>query len=112
MAKKEWSAARELGLPITLHTSGTDAIKTLTGTGLLGPDLQMVHPLGSTAEGRAELVKNGVSYLHLADRRGAPRRRSPIPGNARSRRQDEHVDRSHHDLQLRLLRLACARCTR
>ena len=62
IAKKEWGAARDLGLPITLHTSGTDAIKTLTGTGLLGPDLQMVHPLGSTAEGRAELVKNGVSY--------------------------------------------------
>lgn len=62
MAKKEWGAARDLGLPITLHTSGTGAIKTLTGTGLLGPDLQMVHPLGSSAEDRAELAKNGVSY--------------------------------------------------
>jgi len=62
MARKEWGAARDLGLPITLHTSGHGAIKRLTGTGLLGPDLQLVHPLGSSAEDRAELARHGVSY--------------------------------------------------
>ncbi|MDP2296504.1 MAG: amidohydrolase family protein [Pseudolabrys sp.] len=62
MARREWSAARDLGLPITLHTSGSGAIKRLTGTGLLGPDLQLVHPLGSSVEDRAELVRHGVSY--------------------------------------------------
>jgi 5-methylthioadenosine/S-adenosylhomocysteine deaminase len=62
MAKKEWGAARELGLPITLHTSGTGAIKILDEAGLLGPDLQLVHPLGTTEEDRAALVKHGVSY--------------------------------------------------
>ena len=62
MARREWGAARDLGLPITLHTSGSGAIKRLTGTGLLGPDLQLVHPLGSSAEDRAELAKHGVSY--------------------------------------------------
>lgn len=62
MAKKEWGAARDLGLPITLHTSGTGAIRTLNNAGLLGPDLQLVHPLGSSAEDRAALARHGVSY--------------------------------------------------
>jgi 5-methylthioadenosine/S-adenosylhomocysteine deaminase len=62
MARKEWGAARDLGLPITLHTSGTGAIKTLNDAGLLGPDLQLVHPLGSDAAGREALAKHGVSY--------------------------------------------------
>jgi 5-methylthioadenosine/S-adenosylhomocysteine deaminase len=62
MAKKEWGAARDLGLPITMHTSGTGAIKTLNEAGLLGPDVQLVHPLGTSEEDRAALAKNGVSY--------------------------------------------------
>ncbi|MFI4961530.1 MAG: amidohydrolase family protein [Hyphomicrobiales bacterium] len=62
MAKKEWGAARELGLPITMHTSGTGAIKTLNDAGLLGPDVQLVHPLGTNEEDRATLAKHGVSY--------------------------------------------------
>ena len=62
MAKKEWGVARELGLPITLHTSGTGAIKILDEAGLLGPDLQLVHPLGTSEEDRAALAKHGVSY--------------------------------------------------
>jgi 5-methylthioadenosine/S-adenosylhomocysteine deaminase len=62
MAKKEWGAARELGLPITLHTSGTGAIKILDDAGLLGPDVQLVHPLGTTEEDRAILAKQQVSY--------------------------------------------------
>ncbi len=62
MAKKEWGAARDLGLPITMHTSGVGAIKTLNDAGLLGPDVQLVHPLNTTEEDRAALAKNGVSY--------------------------------------------------
>jgi cytosine/adenosine deaminase-related metal-dependent hydrolase len=62
MAKKEWGAARELGLPITLHTSGTGGIKILEEAGLLGPDVQLVHPLGTTEEERATLAKHKVSY--------------------------------------------------
>jgi cytosine/adenosine deaminase-related metal-dependent hydrolase len=62
MAHKEWGEARKLGVPITLHTSGTGAIKILSDAGLLGPDLQLVHPLGSDAEGRAALAKYGVHY--------------------------------------------------
>jgi cytosine/adenosine deaminase-related metal-dependent hydrolase len=62
MAKKEWSAARELGLPITLHTSGTGAIKLLNEAGLLGPDLQLVHPLNTDAADWEVLAKHGVHY--------------------------------------------------
>ena len=45
MARKDWDGARALGLPITLHTSGPSPIKALEDAGLLGPDVQLVHPL-------------------------------------------------------------------
>lgn len=62
MAKKDWNGARALGLPITLHTSGASPIKALEEAGLLGPDVQMVHPLLTTPEERAILKTRGVSY--------------------------------------------------
>lgn len=62
MAKKEWDAVRALGLPITLHTSGTGAIELLNGAGLLGPDLQLVHPLNTKASDWEALAKHGVHY--------------------------------------------------
>jgi cytosine/adenosine deaminase-related metal-dependent hydrolase len=62
MAKREWSAARELGLPITIHTSGPSPVKLLDGAGLLGPDVQLVHPLLTTPEERAILKARGTSY--------------------------------------------------
>jgi cytosine/adenosine deaminase-related metal-dependent hydrolase len=62
MAKKEWGVARELGLAISMHTSGVGGIKTLNDAGLLGPDVQLIHPLGTNEEDRAALAKNGVSY--------------------------------------------------
>jgi cytosine/adenosine deaminase-related metal-dependent hydrolase len=62
MAKKEWDAVRALGLPITLHTSGSDAIQLLNGAGLLGPDLQLVHPLNTNAADWEVLARHGVHY--------------------------------------------------
>jgi 5-methylthioadenosine/S-adenosylhomocysteine deaminase len=62
LAKKEWGAARDLGLPITLHTSGLGTIPILDKAGLLGPDVQLVHPLTTTAAERALLAKHGTSY--------------------------------------------------
>jgi 5-methylthioadenosine/S-adenosylhomocysteine deaminase len=62
MARKEWSAARELGLPITLHTSGTGAVKLLNEAGLLGPDLQLVHPLNTEPADWEALARHGVHY--------------------------------------------------
>jgi 5-methylthioadenosine/S-adenosylhomocysteine deaminase len=62
MAKKDWGGARELGLPITVHTSGDSPIMALEQAGLLGPDVQLVHPLLTTADEREILKKRGVSY--------------------------------------------------
>jgi len=62
MAKQDWGGARALGLPITVHTSGPSPIKMLEEAGLLGPDLQLVHPLLTTPEERAILKARGVSY--------------------------------------------------
>src|SRR5437763_12305627 len=62
MAKREWGGARALGLPITMHTSGPSPIKQMEEAGLLGPDVQLVHPLLTTPEERAILKSRGVSY--------------------------------------------------
>jgi 5-methylthioadenosine/S-adenosylhomocysteine deaminase len=62
MAQKDWGGARTLGLPITMHTSGPSPIKLLHDAGLLGPDVQLVHPLLTTAEDRKILKERGVSY--------------------------------------------------
>jgi len=60
--RRDWEGARALGLPITLHTSGPSPIKQLEEAGLLGPDVQLVHPLLTTPEERAILKTRGVSY--------------------------------------------------
>jgi cytosine/adenosine deaminase-related metal-dependent hydrolase len=62
MARRDWGGARALGLPITLHTSGASPIRQLEDAGLLGPDVQLVHPLLTTPEDRAILKARGVSY--------------------------------------------------
>ncbi len=62
IVKAEWGRARALGLPITLHTSGPSPIKYLDDAGLLGPDVQLVHPLLTTAEERKIMKERGVSY--------------------------------------------------
>ena len=71
MAKRDWDGARALGLPITVHTSGPSPIRLLEEAGLLGPDLQLVHPLLTTPEERAILKARG-QLRDGADRRGAP----------------------------------------
>ena len=62
IVKADWGGARALGLPITLHTSGPSPIKILNDAGLLGPDVQLVHPLLTTADERQILKERGVSY--------------------------------------------------
>lgn len=62
IVRKDWGGARALGLPITLHTSGPSPIKLLDDANLLGPDVQLVHPLLTTAEDRRILRERGVSY--------------------------------------------------
>lgn len=62
LAQKEWGGARELGVPITLHTSGPSPVSLLDEWKLLGPDVQLVHPLLTTPEERAILKARGSSY--------------------------------------------------
>ncbi|MGQ7792010.1 amidohydrolase family protein [Faunimonas sp. B44] len=62
MAHRDWGAARELGLPITMHTSSGSPVKMLDEAGLLGPDVQLVHPLLTTPEDREILAKHRTSY--------------------------------------------------
>jgi cytosine/adenosine deaminase-related metal-dependent hydrolase len=62
MLKRDWGGARALGLPITMHTSGASPVMALEQAGLLGPDVQLVHPLLTTAEERNILKARGVSY--------------------------------------------------
>ena len=61
-AKRDWDAARALGLPITLHTSGASPITALEKAGMLGGDVQLVHPMLTTPEERAIMKTRGMSY--------------------------------------------------
>ncbi|MBV9556692.1 MAG: amidohydrolase family protein [Pseudolabrys sp.] len=62
MAKVEWTEVRKIGVPITMHTSGVGGIKVLNDAGLLGPDVQLIHPLNTTEEERGALAKNNCTY--------------------------------------------------
>ncbi len=62
VARRDWGGARALGLPITMHTSGLSPIMLLEKAGLLGPDVQLVHPLLTTVAERDILKTRGVSY--------------------------------------------------
>jgi 5-methylthioadenosine/S-adenosylhomocysteine deaminase len=62
MLKRDWEAARALGLPITMHTSGASPVMALEQAGLLGSDVQLVHPLLTTPEERAVLKTRDVRY--------------------------------------------------
>lgn len=62
VARKDWGGARELGLPITLHASPKDLVFELEKQGLLGPDVQLVHPMATSAEERAILKSRGTSF--------------------------------------------------
>ena len=53
--KRDWDGARSVGLPITMHTSGSSPIMELERAGMLGSDVQLVHPLLTTPEERAIL---------------------------------------------------------
>src|SRR5688500_20323304 len=61
-ARIDLGGARARGLPITMHTSGPSPVKLLEEAKLLGPDVQLVHPLLTTAEERRIMKERGVSY--------------------------------------------------
>jgi 5-methylthioadenosine/S-adenosylhomocysteine deaminase len=63
--QQEMAAARELGLPLTVHASGPPAaagqIAALASGGLLGPDLQVVHANSATPAEIAQLAEAGCA---------------------------------------------------
>ncbi len=66
--RAEWAAARQMGLPISMHMGGdrNDAsryapMETLRDHGLLGPDVQLVHAVQATDEELALLASTGTS---------------------------------------------------
>ena len=63
--RREMAAARELGLPVTVHASGPPAaagqIAALADAGLLGPDLQVVHANSATPAEIAQLADAGCA---------------------------------------------------
>jgi 5-methylthioadenosine/S-adenosylhomocysteine deaminase len=73
--KRDWDGARALGLPITMHTSGASPIMELERAGLLGSDVQLVHPLLTTEH---RLESRRWSRVGL--------RRGPLMRNFRSKR--------------------------
>ncbi|HET7850893.1 MAG TPA: amidohydrolase family protein, partial [Pseudolabrys sp.] len=62
MATKEWTRAREIGLPITLHTSGSASVQLLASHNLLGKDIQLVHPLNLNEKDFEVLASTGTHY--------------------------------------------------
>jgi cytosine/adenosine deaminase-related metal-dependent hydrolase len=54
--RDEIVGARKLGVPLTMHAR-PGAVATLEKDSLLGPDFQLVHPLGFTADERAAIVR-------------------------------------------------------
>ena len=63
--QREMATARELGLPLTVHASGPPTaagqIAALAGSGLLGPDLQVVHANSATPAEIAQLAEAGCA---------------------------------------------------
>jgi cytosine/adenosine deaminase-related metal-dependent hydrolase len=63
--RPEIAAARELGLPVTVHACGPRSsagqIAALAAGRLLGPDLQVVHANSATAEEIAQLAGAGTA---------------------------------------------------
>jgi len=63
--RRDYEAARALGLPISVHASSssgnTGDIAALAAAGLLGPHLQIIHAIRATPEEISALAANDVS---------------------------------------------------
>jgi 5-methylthioadenosine/S-adenosylhomocysteine deaminase len=58
----EFAAIRNLGLPITMHAGNPGQVAILEREGLLGPDLQLVHPTMTTPAEFKFLAARRVSF--------------------------------------------------
>jgi 5-methylthioadenosine/S-adenosylhomocysteine deaminase len=64
-ARREYAAARELGLPISVHANNASAaaggIAVLARDGLLGPHVQVIHAIWTTQEEVDAMASTGTS---------------------------------------------------
>ncbi|WP_170991066.1 amidohydrolase family protein [Herbidospora galbida] len=60
-AVQDWKTARELGLHISLHATGTGAVESMHRHGLLGPDVMVVHGNGFTDEALRLMAEAGAT---------------------------------------------------
>ncbi|WP_271220507.1 amidohydrolase family protein [Streptosporangium carneum] len=58
-AEADWLLARELGLQISVHATGTGTVEWLHRGGLLGPDVMFVHGNGFTDEAMRLVADSG-----------------------------------------------------
>jgi len=61
VVRTEFAGVRRLGLPITMHAR-PGVVSVLDAHGLLGPDLQLVHPQGVSPQEQLRLAACGVSF--------------------------------------------------
>jgi len=61
VVKAEMAAVRALGLPITMHAR-PGLVSVLAAEGLLGDDLQLVHPQGVSADEARLLAASGTTF--------------------------------------------------
>jgi 5-methylthioadenosine/S-adenosylhomocysteine deaminase len=63
--RRDYQAARALGLPISVHASssraGTGDIAALSSAGLLGPHLQIIHAIWATPDEVQQLADSGTT---------------------------------------------------
>ncbi|MDQ2836078.1 MAG: amidohydrolase family protein [Actinomycetota bacterium] len=64
---RELAAARELGVPVTVHSNYADQVRQLHHAGLLGPDLQWVHACKISDDELAMLAGEGGTISATPD---------------------------------------------
>lgn len=60
--RREWTETRKLGLPITMHAGNSGQVALLEREGLLGPDVQLVHPTMTSAAEMKMLASRRTSF--------------------------------------------------
>src|SRR4051812_48257389 len=59
---RDWDGARSLGIPITAHVGRAGEVTRLEEEGLLGPDVQLVHPTSTSPGERDILAARGTTF--------------------------------------------------
>src|SRR4051812_31666920 len=75
--RADWAGARKLGIPITVHLGNAGTVTLMEKEGMLGPDLQLVHPellsreeFGMLARRRTTFSISPVTEMRRLQERG------------------------------------------